>query len=279
MRRGRGPGRIPPNQCSNPAQGLLHLHVPHHHERGVVRHVPPAVEPVQVFARHRLQVARPAERRVTIAVGLEGGAGHLGVEQLLGVVVPAVELGQDDGALGLAVVGVVEPIGHPLGLDEEHPVERLARGGLEIGGLVDPGVAVPAAAELLDDALDLVARDVGGPLEVHVLHPVGDAGQAPGFVLRANLVPAPHRRERSCVRLLDEHGEPVVEYRTSKGCGTVPGSDLGRHACIIATGAVPSGTLDASRGAVTYPQRRTLGLRPRWPELCAPVGLRKGTRR
>ena len=52
------------------------------------------------------------------------------------------------------------------------------RRGLEVGGLVDPGVAVPAAAELLDDALHLVARDVGGALEVHVLDPVRDAGHA-----------------------------------------------------------------------------------------------------
>ena len=50
---------------------------------------------------------------------------------------------------------------HPLGFDEQHPIERVARRGLEIRRLIDPGVAVPAAAELLDDALHLVARDVG----------------------------------------------------------------------------------------------------------------------
>ena len=41
--------------------------------------------------------------------------------------------------------------------------------------LIDPGVAVPAAAELLDDALDLIPRNVGRALEVHVLDPVRHA--------------------------------------------------------------------------------------------------------
>ena len=49
---------------------------------------------------------------------------------------------------------------HPLGLDEQQRVERVRARGLEVGRLVDPGVAVPRPAELLDDPLHLVAGDV-----------------------------------------------------------------------------------------------------------------------
>ena len=82
---------------------------------------------------------------------------------------------------------------------------------LEIRRLVDPGVAVPHPAESFDDALHLVARDVGGPLEVHVLDPVRDAGLAGLLVAGADAIPAPHRHERRGMNLLDEDLEAIVE--------------------------------------------------------------------
>ena len=106
------------------------------------------------------------------------GRRQLDVEQLFRIVLAALQLRDDDRPLGLAVVGLVETRVHALGFDEEHAIERVARRRFEIGGLVNPGVAVPRAAELLDDALHLVPRDVAGALEVHVLDPVRHAGQA-----------------------------------------------------------------------------------------------------
>ena len=73
--------------------------------------------------------------------------------------------------------GLEQAVGHPLGLDEQHLVERVAAGRLEIGRLIDPGVSVPHPAEPLDDPLHLFARDVGRPLEIHVLDPVRRAGE------------------------------------------------------------------------------------------------------
>ena len=113
-----------------------------------------------------------------IRMRLERGRGQLLIEQLVGIVLAALQLRDDHRALGLAVRGIVQAARHPLGLDEQHAIERVARRRLDVRGLVDPGVAVPVAAELLDDALDLVARDVGRALEVHVLDPVRDAGQS-----------------------------------------------------------------------------------------------------
>jgi hypothetical protein len=75
----------------------------------------------------------------------------------------------------------------------------------------DPGVAVPTAAELLDDALHLIPRDIGRALEVHVLDPVRNAREAGMLVLRSDVIPAPDRRERHGVLLLDEYLETVGE--------------------------------------------------------------------
>ena len=54
------------------------------------------------------------------------------------------------------------------------------------------------------------------PLEVHVLDPVRHAGQAGTLVLRADLVPAPHRGERRGVLFLNQHLQPVVERRAAR---------------------------------------------------------------
>ena len=135
------------------------LDIAHDHERGVVRNVVAPVVRVEVVARHAAQVAQPADRRVPVRVGLECGRRHLDLEQLVGVVLPALQLGNDDGALGLDVLRVVQAVGHPLGFDEQHAIERVAARRFEVGGLIDPRVAVPRTAELLDDAL---SPDRGG---------------------------------------------------------------------------------------------------------------------
>ncbi len=144
-----------------PREHVVGLDVADDDERGVVRDVVPPVVAVEIVAGHRPQIVEPADRRVPVGVRAEGSRGDLRVEHLFGVVFAALELGNDHGALGLAVVRLVEAVRHPLGFDEEHLVEGVAPGGLEVGGLVDPGVAVPHPAEALDDALHLFAGDVG----------------------------------------------------------------------------------------------------------------------
>ena len=135
------------------------------------------------------------------------------IEQLVGIVLAALQLRDDDRALRLAVVGVIQAAGHPLGLDEQHPIERVARRGLEIGRLVDPGVAVPAAAELLDDALHLIARDVGRALEVHVLDPVRDAGQS--RALRPSIRPCTSTTPTPAARCAPPERAPSSRCRAS----------------------------------------------------------------
>ena len=67
-----------------------------------------AVVAVEIVAGHRLQIRQPADRRMPVGMRLERGRGQLLIEQLIGIVLAALQLGDDDRALGLAVVRVVE---------------------------------------------------------------------------------------------------------------------------------------------------------------------------
>jgi hypothetical protein len=135
----------------------------------------------------------------------------LGVEKLIGIVLAALQLGNDHRALRFALRRFVQAVGHALRFDEQERVERVLPRRLEVRRLIEPRVAVPRAPEPLDDTIHLVARDVLGPLEIHVLDPVRHAGPARQFVARPDAVPAPHRHKRSRVKCLREDFEAVVE--------------------------------------------------------------------
>ena len=93
----------------------------------------------------------------------------------------------------------------------EGEIEMLTGKGLEIGGLVDPGVAVPVPTPFLDNALHIVFRESTGSLEVHVLDPVGDPGEARALVPAADAVPAPDAHEGIVAHRAEEDGEAVVQ--------------------------------------------------------------------
>ena len=88
----------------DPPQGIVGVDVADDDERGVVGDVVAAVVPVQVVAGHRLQIGQPADGRMPVRVRLERGRGQLLIEQLIGIVFAALQLGDDDRALRLAVV-------------------------------------------------------------------------------------------------------------------------------------------------------------------------------
>ena len=193
-------------------QHVFGVDVADDHQRGVRRHVELSIVPVEVVTRHRLQVGQPADGRVVIRMHLEGGGRDFRIEQLFGIVLAALQLRDDHRALGFAVRRVVQAGVHPLRFDEQHAVERVFRRRLEVGGLIDPRIAVPGAAELLDDALHLVTRDVLRALEVHVLAPVRHAGHARPFVFRPDAIPAPHRRQWRGMHFPNQDLEPVAEH-------------------------------------------------------------------
>ena len=212
MRRRPRAGRRCRRTASRPFQHVVRVDVADDHQRGVRRHVELSIVPVEIVSRHRLQIGQPADGRVVIRMHLEGGGRDFRVEQLFGIVLAALQLRDDHRALGFAVRRIVQAGVHALRLDEQHAVERVFRRRLEVGRLIDPRIAVPGAAELLDDALHLVTRNVLRALEVHVLAPVRHAGHARPFVLRPDAIPAPHRRQWRRMHFPNQDLEPVVEH-------------------------------------------------------------------
>ena len=142
-------------------QHLVGLHVTDDDQRRVAGNVEPPVMRVEVVARHRLEVVQPADRRMTVGMRAKRRRGQLGIEHLLGIVVATLQLRDDDRPLRFALVGIEQAVVHPLGLDEQHLIERVAARRLEVGRLVDPGIAVPHPAEAFDDALHVFAGNVG----------------------------------------------------------------------------------------------------------------------
>ena len=170
------------------------------------------VIPEQIIAGHGLKVSQPADRGMPVRMRVERRSRQFLIEQLLGIVFSALQLRNDHGPLGLDVCRVVQAIRHALGFDEQHVIERVPCRRLGVRRLIDPGVAVPVTAVLLDDAFDLLTRNIGRPLEVHVLDPVRNTGHAGRFVFRSDAVPAPDGGEGRRVHLLDQHPQPVLQH-------------------------------------------------------------------
>ena len=146
---------------------------------------------------------------------VKGHRRHFLIEQLIGIVLAALQLGDDDRALRFAFLGLVEAVLHAFGLDEQQLVQRIPPGRLEVCRLVNPGVAVPHATETFDEALHLVAGDVARAFEVHVLDPVRGTGVAGALIARAHAIPAPDRDERCGMDLVHEHIQAVLELLAS----------------------------------------------------------------
>jgi hypothetical protein len=170
-----------------------------------------SVMAVEIVPRHGPQVVYPADCRVTILVCADRGGGHLRIQDLLGVVFSALEFGDDDGPLRLALLGIVEAVVHSFRFDEQHLVHGLAAGSLEVRRLIDPGVAIPHPAKPLHNPFHLIPWDVRRPLEIHVLDPMRDTRLTWAFVSRTNSVPTPNRNEWRGVEFPYEHLQPVVQ--------------------------------------------------------------------
>jgi hypothetical protein len=164
---GREPGGLRPERwglrarsklAEVPCDQALHLagsHVAGHHERGVVRDVPPGKEGLHVVERGRGEVVRVPDRRPVIGMPLR-------IEQLsqadelhpigtvLVVLAPlvlhhvplVVQLGPRQGR---------EQESHPVGLEPQDGLQVVRRHHLEVVGPIGVGAAVRRASGRLDD--------------------------------------------------------------------------------------------------------------------------------
>ena len=74
---------------------VVGVDVADNHEGGVVRNVVAAVVPVEIVAAHRFQIGDPSDRGMAVRVRLERGRGQLLIEQLVGIVLAALQLRDD----------------------------------------------------------------------------------------------------------------------------------------------------------------------------------------
>ncbi len=205
------PARDAAVQLAHAAEEPLPLEVAGHDEDRVVRGVVGSVVAVEVVPRHRPQVVLVAEHAPAVRVLAEGGRAQLLAEQVAGVVLGSLALGDDDGALALDLGGVEERVGHAVGLDAQAQVVGLGGQGLEVGREVVVGEAVVHAAVLGDLFEDFALAELAAALEEHVLDPVRCPREAEALVARADAIPGPDGDDGGRVALDGEHLQPVVE--------------------------------------------------------------------
>ena len=165
----------------------------------------------EVVARHRGKVGHVADHFVMVRMDSEGGGlDFLGQPEGRFVLVP-LAFGDDHRPLGGDLLGGEVALGHPIGFEAQAEVDPVGGHGFVIGGPIQPGHRVPQAAFARDCAVEAAGREGGRALELHVLHPVGDAGEAGALVARADAVPHPQADQRRGMNFLEQHQQPVAQ--------------------------------------------------------------------
>ncbi len=181
-RGGRLAAGIPPKSRSAFSKTSSRRHVSRHREDRVVRAVEGAEEALDVRERRGVEVVEVAVAVVGVLPLVEEGQRQLAVlEEAVRVV-----LDVDPDLLLHDVALVVERLlpegerGHPVGLEEEDPLEGRGGGVDDVDRHVGAGLAVVAPSGALADAVEDPLARVRGPLEHQVLEEVREAGTPRG---------------------------------------------------------------------------------------------------
>ncbi len=174
---------------------------------------------VQVVAPHALQVGHIADDFVMIAVHAEGRRADGLAELKERLILAALPLGDDHRALGFDLLLGEGAVDHAVGLQAQGQVNFIGRHGLEVRRPVHVGEGVPMATLARDGFVQHVGGELGCALELHVLHPVRDAGDAGDFIARADAIPHPVADDRRGVDLLQHHLQAVGKLCLRDGFG------------------------------------------------------------
>ena len=212
----------------DPRLHVLGLHVAGHDEDGVLRAVVGLEPLLHVVERGGVEVLHRADDRprVRVALRVDRGLDEL-LDLAVGLVLTLPLLVLDDPALlvELRLGDRADEMSHAVRLHPQDGVEGAHRHVLEVVGAVLVRRAVEVGrADLLED-LEVVVVEVLGAVEHQVLEEVGEAGLARLLVLRADVVPDVHRRDRGLVVLVDDEGEAVRQHVLLEG--DLRDSDLG----------------------------------------------------
>ena len=165
----------------------------------------------QVVARHRPQVALPADDRLVIRVHVKRRRVHL-FEQLIGrIVLHAFALRDDDRALGIDFGRIERRLAHQVGQNIQRQRNALARQRKQVAGIVQVGQPVVVAAVFRGEHVNHAFAEARRALEHHVLDPVASAGNARRLVAPADTIERPRRRHRRGMLLLQQHRQAVRE--------------------------------------------------------------------
>ena len=145
---------------------------------------------------------------------------ELGIfDQAEGLVVALALLVLDDAALVIELLlgDRAEQMAHAVALEEQDPVQRRPRHGLEVIGAVEPGGAVEIGGADFPQRLEIVAGRVFGAVEHQMLEQMGEAGAAGRLVLGADIVPDGHRDHRRLAVLVDDDAKAIGEREGLEG--------------------------------------------------------------
>ena len=184
----------------------LRVEVARQRDHGVVGGVMLLVMPVKLLARDGLQVFAETDHLVAVRVFLESqGVDRLAQAEERFVLV-AFALRDDHGAFQFGLLRVEVAVDHAVGFQVERDVQLVRRQGFQVGGPVQRGQRVPKTAVARNGLVEHIDGVLGRALELHVFHPMRDAGLAGHLVARTDAVPDPVADQRNVVDFFGQDG-------------------------------------------------------------------------
>ena len=144
----------------------------------------------EIVTAHGFEIGFFADHHVAVGVRAKRRPDHFFVEEIAGIVLRALAFRKNDRSLGLSFGGIEEGIAHPVRFDLDREIEPIDGQRLVVGGPVVGGHGVVNAAVAGNFGEDRAFAERGRALELHVLDPVRNTGQAGSFVA-ARPVPDP----------------------------------------------------------------------------------------
>ena len=200
-----------------------------------------AVEAADAFAGAE---DRPADR-----LARPGGGGEEIEDEIVGRVLDRADLLQNDVLLAREFFRIEPAVGEDVGDDVERKVDVLAEHAGEIGGLLDAGLGVEIAADVLDRLGDRPRVALGRALERHVLEQMRQPVFAFAFVARAG---GDEHAERGGAQIAARVGDDAQARRQ--------GRQPHAHAATLARSRTNFATAAGSLGRIAQRSRRDCDL-------------------
>ena len=192
-----------------PLQHGIRFEVTGHDHNSLIGGVVGAVVRVERLPRQRVQIGRPADDRIAVAVCQKGSGLYLFLQPIERVVLAAFALAQNHSPFQLGFGRVEDGIGHAVTFDTQGKLDPVGRQGFEIGRPVRAGHPVEEPAGAGDRFVKLAAWVAWGALKEHVFDPVADARSPWGLVAAADPIKNPEAGDRRAVAGAQKYLQPV----------------------------------------------------------------------